>query len=101
MERALLDKNDIKPDDIVKDLTNYDNVVMDHNAVGYIDDDTPVLFTWYGNTMEIRNLFSSRLEKFQSELRNYFTEAMDGIFHFNIDFVDDRCIVQFFYPEEE
>ena len=51
--------------------------------------------------MEIRNIFNNHKEQFEIKLRRYFSEQTDGIFRINIDFVEDRCIVQFFYPEEE
>lgn len=101
MEKALLDFHDIQPDAIVDELTNYDNVMKDSTAVGYIDDDIAVSIYWHNNTMEIRNIFSIHMEKFESKLRRYFTDAMDGIFCFKVFFVDDRCIVHFFFPEEE
>ena len=101
MEKALLDFHDIQPDAVVDLLTNYDNVMKDSTAVGYIDDEIAVAISWNGNTMEIRNIFNNHMEKFETKLRRYFAEQTDGIFRIKIDFVDDRCIVQFFFPEEE
>ena len=101
MERALLDFHDIMPDAVVDLLTNYDNVMKDSTAVGYIDDEIAVAISWHSNRMEIRNIFNNHKEQFEIKLRRYFSEQTDGIFRINIDFVEDRCIVQFFYPEEE
>ena len=100
MDKALLNFHDIQPDAIVDELTHYDNVMKDRTAVGYIDGEIAVAISWYGNKMQIRNIFNNHKEKFESKLRRYFTEALGGIFLVKIDFMDDRCIVQFFFHEE-
>lgn len=76
MEKAFLDYANILPDAIVDELTNYENTTKNEDAVGYMED-IPVAFSWFGNTMEIRNIFGLKHNTFQHRLDEYFKSLLN------------------------
>lgn len=99
--KALLNDKDLKPIDLIDELTNGNNIYDGgHHALGYMGH-VPVSFEWYDNRMVIVRVNGKLPSTLTSNLNNYLDEMQKQIPEISIDLdlndVENGCSLSFYW----